>query len=540
MAVSKITLNSTCLSSAACLAIWTAGLGHAQSTACESGWSPYFQDLAYAPAPLGLTPKPIGYALEEFDDGSGLTIYAAAVVDVDGVDENRILRYDSSGSTVVGSGFPGVVTDMEVFDDGSGAALYVAFDTTPTQFVPEPLQRWDGNQWSSVQTPWPFNGVDSLRAWDDGSGPKLYAGIDGILSLFGITGVAAYDGTGWTALDSGLDGRVHALEVFDFGQGEVLIAGGEFSEPAGGLVPLNNIAVFDGVAWQPLGTSSFDGVRALEVHDDGQGPTLFAGASEYDVASQTSRHLHRWNGASWDPIFGLDRFVDSLVSVPQGSDLTPGLYVAASHQDFSTSSQAGLGLGRWDGASWNPVGTGIPGAMIHDLKLLNDGSQTALFAAYAGGGVDSGDRGFGRFGCGAAPRYVSKAGCSVLKPSMLPATGTLDLGTTTRLWLTGNTGAFANAWYFYLGLDGTDASGCGLELPGLGELLLDASQPIDYLGAGFFNPAIIVPPQISVQIPDDPSLAGKSIAVQAIGPNIGGLGLVRFSRSLVATLEPAP
>ena len=112
--------------------------------------------------------------------------------------------------------------------------------------------------------------------------------------------------------------------------------------------------------------------------------------------------------------------------------------------------------------------------------------------------------------------------------------------TTTRLTLFGNYGGNASSWFYYLGKDGSDASGCGLELAGLGELLLDPGSPINFIGVGLGNPAFFIQPSLQVPIPADATLAGKSIAVQAIGPNVGGQGLVRFSRSLVATLEFAP
>ena len=515
----------------------------AQSTGCELGWAPSFQDLPFAPAtsPLELD-LPTGQAFAEFDDGSGKALYLAGTVSVNGSAETQILRYSRNGSTVVGSGFPGVVTDMCAFDDGTGARLYVAFREDDAFTVPDPLLRWDGVGWEPV--PLPSQVIDevfALETYDDGTGLKLYAGYDDSLLFFSDFGcVAAYDGQDWSPLDEGLAGTVFELEVFDDGTQETLVVGGSFSQVLNYPIQLRDVASFDGTSWMAFG-AGFDGaVQALEVHDDGQGPALFAGVPDFELGTQTTVYLHRWNGADWSPILGLNQTVQSLISIPPGSELPEGLVVASINQDFSDPEQACAGLGRWDGSQWHPVGTGIPGAFVNDLALYDDGQSAAFFAAFVGGGVDSGDRGFGRFACDADPRYASIAGCSGLKPGLLPLTGSLDLGTNTQLVLFGNFGGAASTWLYYLGADGSDPLGCGLDLPGLGELLLDAASPIEFLGVGLGNPAFSIQPSLQVSIPADATLAGKSIAVQAIGPNVGGAGLVRFSRSLVATLEFAP
>lgn len=519
-----------------------APLALAQSTTCESGWIPSFQDIPFAPATSPFAEDlPTGRAFAEFDDGSGNALYFAAEVASGSAAQTQILRYSENGSTVIGADFDGTVSDLCAYDDGTGEALYVAFSSDGAFSFVSPLKRWDGTTWTDVALPAVLiDGVEALETWDDGSGPKLYAGFDTTFAFNDFGGIAAYDGQGWSPLDGGLNGKVLSIEVFDDGTQQVLAVGGIFSQPSGAAAPVQTVAAFDGTGWQPFGSGIVGMIESLETHDDGQGPALFAGGSATDPVTGETNRLHRWNGTTWAPVPGVAEPVRALLSIPAGSELTAGLYMAADNQDFSSPEQACVSLGRWDGSAWNPVGTGIPGSFVQDLIAFDDGQATSLFAAYRLGGVDSGDRGLGRFGCGAAPRHVSVSGCGALKPSLLPTTGSLDLGTTTRLTLFGNFGANASSWFYYLGQDGSDASGCGLELPGLGELLLDPGAPIQYLGVNFGNPAFFIQPSLQVPIPADATLAGKSIAVQAIGPNVGGQGLVRFSRSLVATLEFAP
>ncbi len=89
---------------------------------------------------------------------------------------------------------------------------------------------------------------------------------------------------------------------------------------------------------------------------------------------------------------------------------------------------------------------------------------------------------------------------------------------------------------FFAGVNGTSAAGCGLLLPGLGEVLLDPFLPITFLGsaASEFGYAYLV-----LEVPDKPALVGKVIAFQAAGVTLSSTGTtVEFSKMLLATIYP--
>ena len=83
-----------------------------------------------------------------------------------------------------------------------------------------------------------------------------------------------------------------ALAVHDDGNGPELYAGGNFTQAGG--VDAMNIAKWDGRQWSPLGLGTEGSVAALEVYDDGSGPGLFAGGRFFRAGRQPASHLAKW------------------------------------------------------------------------------------------------------------------------------------------------------------------------------------------------------------------------------------------------------
>lgn len=510
----------------------------AQSARAPVGWAPAFQDLGFVETsgPF-LTPIPSGKSFATIEAGPLEGLYFSGEFGDPLVPENRILRFTENASQVIGAGFAGALIDLCAFDDGSGPALYAAFLGGP--FYPDSpgLRRWDGSSWEDVALPSQHESVFALTTWNDGSGEKLIAGL-GTPDGTDFAGVAAYDGQTWSKLGPGLSGTVEALAVYDPGSGPLLVAGGVFTEFGSPPYTLNNVAAFDGFTWQPLAEGASSSVRELQFHLEDGVPTLYASGIHFDPKTNESQRLRSWNGSQWRAIPGVTYEALALASVEPGGPLEAGLY-ASLGQDFSTATELCFGLGRWDGVQWHPVGTGLPGSLVRDLHVHGTGAETSLFAAFSAGGADSGDRGFARWGQGAQPRYVSLPGCVGDKPGLLPQKGSLDLGTSNTLQMFGDIGGAASLWYYYLGVDGSDAFGCGLELAGAGEVLLDLQQPVVLFATAPGNPQVIPSPVLNFSIPADPELAGLELAVQALGLLVNGAP-PKLSRSLVATLQFAP
>jgi hypothetical protein len=108
--------------------------------------------------------------------------------------------------------------------------------------------------------------VYALTTWDpDGIGPQQELLIAG--GIFKVAGdvaanyIAAWDGNSWQAFNSGMNGDVRALTVYN---GE-LIAGGRFTT-AGGVLA-NYIARWDGNSWKSFGSGMNDWIYALTVYN---------------------------------------------------------------------------------------------------------------------------------------------------------------------------------------------------------------------------------------------------------------------------------
>ncbi len=245
------------------------------------------------------------YCLATFDpDGLGplpLALYAGGSFTLAGGQPAlRTAKWDGSAWNALGTGADDLVFAMTVFDDdGPGLnreALYIGGWFQQVDGVnANRVARFDGTTWSPVGGGLNYH-VQALAVFDDdGAGPRpqaLYAGghftQTGGQSAFRI---ARWDGATWSEVGGGLNDVVHALTVFDDdGPGprpEALYAAGGFS--TAGNIPALNIARWDGTAWSAvLGGQTGPGyVLTLKPFDtDGAGPTpstLYMGGVFYGV-----------------------------------------------------------------------------------------------------------------------------------------------------------------------------------------------------------------------------------------------------------------
>jgi hypothetical protein len=124
---------------------------------------------------------------------------------------------------------------------------------------------------------------------------------------FGGPFIARWNGSEWSGLGppgGGLDGPVHALQVFRDGEGFLthLYAGGGFTTAGGTTV--NRIAQWDGFLWSELGIpgtgmgtsylTSSTAVFSLATYDDGAGPALFVGGHFGTAGGLASRYIASW------------------------------------------------------------------------------------------------------------------------------------------------------------------------------------------------------------------------------------------------------
>lgn len=342
-----------------------------------------------------------------FDDGSGPALFVGGTFDtVDGVVANGVAKWDGAqwhsltGSQ--GTGVTGAVRALAVFDDGAGPSLYVAgsFINAGNKGIAR-IARWDGNDWHAVASEeadaidgWIF----SLEVFDFGEGPQLFAGG----RILGVAGgpqkrIARWDGSAWhpvlgpetpgLASFPGSFGTVSSITTFDDGAGNELYLAGGF-ETAGGVI-VNSVARWDGSTWkQVVGSDGLGvpiGASKLTTFNNAGVPTLVVGGSFDEVAGVATKNLAQFDGSEFTPIDGWNSGVDGSVRSLHSADVGdgPGLYVGGL---FQTAHGLTVNrIARWDGSDWSALAgtSGIGTDSAVDAMATFDDGDGP--ALYAGG-----------------------------------------------------------------------------------------------------------------------------------------------------------
>lgn len=336
-------------------------------------------------------------ALEVFDapGPSGPELYAGGIFPTSGgIVLNGIARWDGKKWQGFGPGvsFQGTVYALAKATgaDTPGTSLYAGgFFTSVGGVAANGVARWDGTTWYPLGTGiTPGFNVRALAGYSPTAGPQaLYAG--GAFTIAGgvaANNIARWNGSSWTALGSGLNGTVHALQVYDDGGGPDLYAGGFFTTAGG--APASNIARWNGSSWSTLGTGVNSTVYALTVFDaqDGLGPRLIASGSFTNAGGVAATRVAAWNGTTWSALgSGFDTIAYSLAVSGDGTGGSKSLY--AGGQFYNSGSQPTTRIAKWTGTSWVPLATGInPGTFanlaVYALREYDplDGSGTSLIA----------------------------------------------------------------------------------------------------------------------------------------------------------------
>jgi hypothetical protein len=269
---------------------------------------------------------------------------------------NRIARWDGAAWHSIGTGDENGVSGTVRAIALDGSTLYVGggFLKAGTVSVRN-IARWTGSSWSSL------GGADS-GVWlgsNQGRVNALVVGSDGlyIAGLFSNAGnlvtenMVRWDGTGWHALGPGFDqicppvcilDEVMALAV----RGNDVFVGGRFATVAG--ITVNNIARWNGSNWFALGTgasatSGTAGIYALTIDAN----AVFAGGYFTHIGGVAASHVGRWDGANWS---ALGTGVSSFGQVSALAILSGELYAGGSF--FAAGGASASSLARWNGTAW--------------------------------------------------------------------------------------------------------------------------------------------------------------------------------------------
>jgi trimeric autotransporter adhesin len=204
---------------------------------------------------------------------------------------------------------------------------------------------------------------------DGPSGALVLIASHASVAGFEPTAVVAYDGSTFFPLAGGLPGQVRTMIRGRPGLEDLyLIAGTNFA--AWNRASPNQ--------WQlhPIGTTD---VRALIIHDDGSGPSVFATGNFWDIGGVSAHGIARWNGQQWN---ALGNGLGNASATLGGRGMAvfddgagPALFVGG---HFHTSQGGpGDGLAKWDGAVWHHIQTP---AAVNLLTTFDDGSGPRLYA----------------------------------------------------------------------------------------------------------------------------------------------------------------
>lgn len=466
-------------------------------------------------------------ALAVFDDGggSGPDLYiGGAFTWAGGQPASRAIAWDGQTWSSLGSGLNGPAFAMHVSGASSvaGSGLIVGGDFTTAGGQPaNRVARWDGQGWSALGSG-TAGRVLALATYDDGAagGPALYAGGE-FLFAGGVPAnrLARWDGQSWSSVGSGLDGPVRALVVHNDGTsfGTCLFVGGDFNTAGG--IPANFIARWNGLSWSALGVGVNGSVRALAVHDDGAGNDLYVGGSFTSAGGQLINRIARWDGDSWSllaaqsiqPGVGPNGTVNAITSYEDGGGAGPALYIAGSFGSINIgpSTISVPRVARWRPGTWDSAGAGVP-TQVNAMVSFDSGSGAVLCVGGSFTTSSTGDSFLSAWG-GCPPfGFGTDLGCGGNIATLDSFSAGLVLGRTSQIRLRASA-PVSGLGQLYAGSLSINTSGCGLPLPGIGELLISLLPSPLLLGTA---PTSTGQVQFPVAVPNNPQLVGQVVSLQ--------------------------
>lgn len=289
------------------------------------------------------------HAFELGDLGDGLRLFAGGNIKPDESVESAVIAWDGTEWTIVGSG---------VQWDTRALAFGALEGGAPTLYVGGAFTRIDGEVFHHVaaltEAGWAPLGeglpsgtdpasVDALELHDDGTGVALYAsGLLVNLAPEFADSVVRWDGHTWSRVGEAFVGFGRAVWIdsllsADLGDGPMLYAAGTFGGPDD---EMQNIAVWDGSAWLPLGEGLpyVPKIGALARIDTPEGPRLAASISVETAGNEEDVYL--WDGTTWTP-FGADTN-GTVNAIAQPDDEFGAVYITGHFAEVSGIPSVGI------------------------------------------------------------------------------------------------------------------------------------------------------------------------------------------------------
>lgn len=153
-------------------------------------------------------------------------------------------------------------------------------------------------------------------------------------------------------------------------QAPKLVLGGSFTRSGG--VATNSVCSYDPQtgAWSPFGSGMNGSVLAVAALPNG---ALYAGGTFSMTGSTVVNRIARWDGAAWQPLgsglTGPNPSVFALLPLPNGEVIVGGYF------DNAGGSPANS-IARWNGSTWTALGSGFNGG-VFALALMPNGDIIA-------------------------------------------------------------------------------------------------------------------------------------------------------------------
>jgi hypothetical protein len=471
-----------------------------------------------------LRPVGIGSVTSAVHRTAGGEVFVGGVFrDIDGVVHNGIAQRIGSSFVPLGSGIgdygSGPIV-RAITSLASGELVVGGWFPTAGGVATPALATWDGFAWASLG-----GGISKVFATPEVQ--RLHVAPNGDLLVAGdfdhaggvpVESLARWNGSAWSPVGSGLGSQLILpviSQVTTAGNGDVFV-GGAFA--LGGFGSLDEVARYDGVAWQLIGTGD-QPVRELVGLPNGD--LLAAGRFTF-VDGVPVGCVARWSNGVWSTVGGL-----GLTSSCQAEclRLLPGgaLLAAGRFEQNGTFFQ----FARWDGNAWSlfqdefgvifdlavdPDGSVLVAGNLTTIAGVASANLQSLVAPCAGSAVAAGS------GC------AGSGGGNVLATDQRPWLGAPFLATAS--------GMAANAVAsIVLGL-GT------LNLP-LQTVLPQAGASCDLLVSpdvlGFGVPAGGALP-VTVPLPATPTLVGSVLHLQVVPFELGPGGITSVTATNRLTL----
>ncbi len=253
-------------------------------------------------------------------DLNNCLIVVGAFSELGGIEPiQRVAKWDGTQWEDIG-GFQGFVGEPETATVFNGDVFVGGAFAFADQDVPSPnLARWDGEQWIAVETG--TNGTVKEIYPSEEHGFMYIGGLFSDAAGETAMGIAKFDGTNTSAIaEIGFNNAARSICVYR----DQIYAAGAFTELSNGQ-PMNSIARFDGVSWQPVGGGIGGSVFDMEVYQDElyvAGGLQWAGNESNQVSGVVRWYLHP-DSVTWgvpDLIPDFDQKIDQLLVYPNPAE----------------------------------------------------------------------------------------------------------------------------------------------------------------------------------------------------------------------------